>query len=219
MISIAVCDDEQVSNALTTEVLSDYIKDKHIEGEVRTFLSASELLQCIEETGPFDIYILDQIMPEIDGMTLAKTLRESNPGGEIIFLSATPDFVFESFAVHPLNYHLKPLNAEELYKTLDDALSRIANDHKLIEVRTNSGDHRINTGEIKYVEHKERRAHYFLSSGRVITSVLLRASFSDQVAELLENDDFTNISSSVIVNLNYVERINSETVILKDNNK
>lgn len=214
MISIAICDDEKVSIQLTTEVLTDYIEDRHLDAKISSFMSPNDLKNQVIENGPFDIYILDQLMPDVTGIELAKFLRANNAIGEIIFLSAAPSYVFDSFKVHPLYYHLKPLNASALYETLDEAVSHLSKETKVFDVHTQRGTHRVSIDKITYIEHKERRAYFFLNNGKFVESTVLRSAFSDLIAPITENSKFTFISSSVLVNLEYVTSVTSEEITL-----
>ncbi len=46
-----------------------------------------------------DIIFLDIFMDKINGMETAKILRNEGYEGEIVFLTTSPDFVFEAFDV------------------------------------------------------------------------------------------------------------------------
>lgn len=73
-----------------------------------------------------DILVLDVMMPKMDGFTLAKTIRSSNPYIPIIFLtskSRTEDIV-EGFNHGANDYIKKPFSMEELIVRIKALLSR-----------------------------------------------------------------------------------------------
>ena len=62
--------------------------------EVRSTSNAATLWRWISQ-GEGDLVITDVIMPEMDGPTLLKELRKTNPGLKFIFVSGYPDDAFK----------------------------------------------------------------------------------------------------------------------------
>lgn len=73
-----------------------------------------------------DILVLDVMMPEMDGFTLAKKIREENDTIPIIFLTAKSqtDDVLEGFNVGGNDYLKKPFSMEELIVRINNLLQR-----------------------------------------------------------------------------------------------
>jgi len=91
--------------------------------------NGQEAIEIIKDTPP-DIIISDIIMPQIDGIELAKFVQEKYPQIQIIILSSYSDFEYvkSSFQHGAVDYILKPsLNPAELIKTLKKASSKIQN--------------------------------------------------------------------------------------------
>jgi DNA-binding response OmpR family regulator len=74
----------------------------------------------------FDLCILDIMMPEMDGLTLAAELRKINPGIPIIFLTARnqKEDVLEGFRTGADDYITKPFSMEELIYRIEAILRR-----------------------------------------------------------------------------------------------
>jgi len=75
----------------------------------------------------FDILVLDVMMPEMDGFTLAREIRKTNKQIPIIFLTAksqTTDVV-EGFELGGNDYLKKPFSMEELIVRIKSQLGRI----------------------------------------------------------------------------------------------
>ncbi len=74
----------------------------------------------------FDICILDVMMPKLDGFTLAKQIRKSDPNIPIIFLTAKTlaQDKIEGFKLGADDYITKPFNAEELLFRINAILKR-----------------------------------------------------------------------------------------------
>ncbi|MCK7534684.1 MAG: response regulator [Marinilabiliales bacterium] len=76
--------------------------------------------------GNFDICILDIMMPELDGITLAIELRKINPAIPIIFLTAKnlKEDVIEGFRSGADDYITKPFSMEELLYRIEAIFRR-----------------------------------------------------------------------------------------------
>jgi two-component system, OmpR family, response regulator len=74
----------------------------------------------------FSLCILDIMMPEMDGLTLAKKIRDLKNNVPIIFLSAKnqPDDILEGFRTGGDDYITKPFSMEELLFRIEAILRR-----------------------------------------------------------------------------------------------
>jgi two-component system cell cycle sensor histidine kinase/response regulator CckA len=88
--------------------------------------SGVEALEVMEKNkGKVDIVVSDVVMPEMDGPTLLKELRKTNPGLKIIFVSGYPNDAFKSslgdeeFAFLP-----KPFSLPQLAAKVKEELAR-----------------------------------------------------------------------------------------------
>lgn len=77
-------------------------------------------------TGSFSLCILDIMMPEMDGLTLAKEIRLTDPEIPIIFLTARNQEadVLEGFRSGADDYITKPFSMEELLCRIEAVLRR-----------------------------------------------------------------------------------------------
>jgi len=76
--------------------------------------------------GSFDICILDVMLPNIDGFTIAREIKESNPDIPIIFLTAKvmKEDVLEGFSTGADDYITKPFDSEILICKINAILNR-----------------------------------------------------------------------------------------------
>lgn len=76
--------------------------------------------------GTYDLYILDVMLPKIDGYTLARKIREKNQAVPILFLSAksTLDDKLYGLQLGADDYITKPFSIEELILKIEVFLKR-----------------------------------------------------------------------------------------------
>lgn len=80
-------------------------------------------------SGNFGLCILDIMMPEMDGLTLAKEIRLRDPNMPVIFLTAKnqKEDVIEGFKYGGDDYITKPFSMEELLYRIEAILRRADN--------------------------------------------------------------------------------------------
>jgi len=77
---ISVLEDEAVLNSLITKYLQK-------EGyQVRSYLTGEDALRGLEQ--PTDLWVIDIMLPDIDGFTVFRGVQEKNPDSYVIFISA-----------------------------------------------------------------------------------------------------------------------------------
>ena len=112
---IAICDDEQIILNATMFMIEEIIDECGYIGELYNFNSGKELLKSLEEDLIFyDIYILDINLNDINGIEVAKRIRESDNNAIIIFLTSHRGWMEEAFDVQAFHYLIKPIDRKKL---------------------------------------------------------------------------------------------------------
>ncbi len=218
-IQIALCDDETACHDTTKKLLAEYAqKTSSISYTLSCFSSGRELLNYISANETFDIYILDIIMPDINGIRLGVTLREQNDDGLIIYLTSSPDFAVESYNTDALHYLLKPIDSSQFFRCMDKALNRLNRSLKeTISIKTPGSTRIVPIRNILYAERVNRHIRYYLNDNTVIDSVTFNGTFQNAVSLLISCHGFLIIGSSFVVNLYYVTEVTKTDMMLTGN--
>lgn len=115
---IAVCDDQVEELTALTGLLKQWQAERRIPLRCRAFRSAGDMLDAARNER-FTLYLLDVMMPGIDGMEAAREIRTFDAAAEIVFLTSSPGFAYESYGVRALEYLLKPISGKLLFPVLD----------------------------------------------------------------------------------------------------
>ena len=75
-MKIAVCDDDKMDIARIKKLVKAYDADNNIGFSISEYESGSELLKVISNGENVDIIFLDINMDEMDGLSVAKRIRE-----------------------------------------------------------------------------------------------------------------------------------------------
>jgi two-component system, OmpR family, response regulator len=107
-------------------LLRDYLKAKNYETTL--LINGIQALEAFAN-GSFGLCILDIMMPEMDGLTLAKEIRLTNSDVPIIFLTAKNqrEDIIEGFRSGADDYLTKPFSMEELLYRIEAILRRTTN--------------------------------------------------------------------------------------------
>ena len=57
--------------------------------------------------------------------------------------------------------------------------------------------------------------HLYQTDSSVITSIFIRKSFEDEVKELSDNSYFIKVHKSFIVNMNYIQKLEGNSIIMR----
>ena len=109
------------------EALGDVIKDNlEQEGYTVTWCKSGQDAMSVYERDAFDICLLDVMMPEKDGFTVAKKIRQISDVVPIIFLTARSmeEDKVKAFSSGADDYLTKPFSMKELLLRMDVFLRR-----------------------------------------------------------------------------------------------
>lgn len=218
-IHVALCDDETACHDITKKLLADYRqKTTSVSFSLSCFTSAKSLLNHIEENTAFDIYILDIIMPDINGIQLGTALREHGDVGLIIYLTSSPDFAVESYNTDALHYLLKPISNSQFFQCMDKAISRLSRSpEETISIKTPGSTRIAAIHNILYAERVNRHIRYYLSDNTVIDSITFNDTFQNALSSLASCPGFLIVGSSFVVNLQYVTEVKKSDMLLTGN--
>lgn len=95
---------------------------------IARFTNPRQGLMAISKLQP-DIVFLDISMPSINGIELAKEIKEAFPEMKIIFLSAYEEYAVEAFNLQVDDYLLKPITNERLLQAFSKIIKSAPTQH------------------------------------------------------------------------------------------
>lgn len=208
LMKIAVCDDQKIILREISNLIEEYSYNNLYEIKYETFLNYNDLKNRIDE---FDIFILDYKMPDIDGLTFSKMIRERFMNSKaIIFITAYPEIVYDTFEVRTHRFIQKPIDQNKFFEALDSYMSDISAEKKLI-IKNGDFDIVINLDDIYYFE-VSRKDTYIYYYDKCMSCRKTIQYFENE----LEPFNFFRIHRSYLINMNKVKEFNTNFVILKN---
>lgn len=198
----------------------DMIKQVRPEDEVYAFEDGLELLEFVMEK-PCEIAFLDTRINGMDGIMLAREIKEIIPRINIIFLTAYDEYCREAIEIHASGYILKPLRTEDVKKELADLRYGIkGNSQALLEVSCfGNFEVKDSRGEqLRFTRSKAKELFAYLVHKRGVETTLREAA-----AALFEDVPFDgkrqNYMQKIISSMMHTLRENGvENVIKKEFN-
>lgn len=209
MIKIMLCDDDTEDLQDIKGLVERYWQKRGLPvPDIHLTQSSAELIRRVKEGEYYDIYLLDIMMTERDGIDVARAIREAGRKSIIIYVTSSPEFAFGAFGVYASGYLLKPVAEETFCECMDYALNRaIPAEDSTISIKSRAGIVNINTSQLMYVQNVSRVMRICMADGEVIESVYIRQPFEEELKELLNNERFIQPHKSFVINLDYVEKL------------
>lgn len=209
MYRFAVCDDNPADGAYVAALIEKWARAAGTGLTIEQYASAEAFLFAYEEEPSFDVLCLDIEMGNMSGVELAKKLRQSGAGLQIVFITGYMEYIAEGYDVEALHYLLKPVTEEKLEAVLNRAAERLKTRERTLLLTLPDGAVRLPLYEIRYLDVLK---NYVTVHGKEAYSV--KRTLNDLEREL--DDSFYRIHRSYIVNMRFIRKISRTEVILKD---
>ncbi|MBP3797486.1 MAG: response regulator transcription factor [Ruminococcus sp.] len=204
---IAICDDE----ARYIEDLKGKIQKLYnsLDIVIDEFLCGEDLLKSFRHKD-YDVIFLDIEMQGLDGITVARRLREVSDEVSIVFLTGHIEYAVKGYEVNALRYLTKPADEEKVREVIEH-LFALQNKGKLLWVKTTDGEQKIKLTDILFIESQNQNVVINTAD----ESFSVRGNISDYEKKLAQ-DGFFRIHRSYLISLQKVMRIGSREVVMED---
>lgn len=159
MVNIAICDDDLVFATKIESILFNISKNQLIDMSVEVYSDGIELWEDIKNGHNFEILYLDIEMVKLNGIDVAKRIRQTDSEVIIIYISSYETYFIELFEVEPFRFIKKPVDTRIFECYFQKAYERIVQNDAYFEYKFKKVPHKVQTKNIIFFE----------SSGRVIT--------------------------------------------------
>ena len=78
-------------------------------------------------------------MEGTNGIETARILRRTDPDLLLVFVTSSPEYVWDAFPVHPFDYLLKPYREEKLFQLADELLAQMPQDPQCEDIVARAG--------------------------------------------------------------------------------
>lgn len=198
MIRIAVAENEPAERTRMTEYLERYRQEHGLAFQVSCFSDGADLMEHYQAV--YDVIFLDIEMPNMDGMSAARRIREVDPDVILVFVTQMAQYALKGYEVRAMDFLVKPLEYESFTFRMDLLLPRIPNqtEHDLL-LGNKSGSRRISIDRLIYVEANKHKMYFHTEDGVFESNCTMK-----WVEEQLAGEPFFRCDHGLLVNLRYV---------------
>lgn len=170
----------------------------------------------IDELQPDFVFLDIYLKDGNHGIKLGKKLSEKT-NIPFIFLTSYHDSatVAEANATNPAGYLLKPFKSKDLKVAIDIAMTKRQETNEnaasdSVFVKMNKKWQRVNFSDIQIIKADDTYSEIYTKDGKHLVSSNLK-----KVEEKLPSDKFTRVHRSYIVNLDFIDGIDEDTLIVQ----
>ena len=210
MYSVAILDDEKTVVEQLKSMISAYESIHGVQLKTTGFVNGGSFKP--ENLAGFDIFILDINMPGLNGLQIAKKIREKNEDCVIIFCTNYAQYALNGYEVSALGYIIKPITEYSLFKNLDRAVNsldskakKVVKKEKLI-VKTADEQKMIDMDKLVYVEIKRHDLYFYCLENDSLVALKTRGTMREMAQQLCQSR-FARCNASYLVNMEHVSSI------------
>lgn len=197
MLNIIVCDDDALHCSEIVRSVQDTLGA--VNADISDFRDPAQLLQYLREVGfQPHIALLDICMPEQDGISLARSIKQYAPSCQIIFLSSFLSYATDVYEVEHIYFILKSQLQQRIGAALHRALAALGDSTVQIAVEKDKMTHRIALCDVLYLERNLRKTLIYTAQDVFLTQETPQMLCSASVS-------FIRCHQSYWVNLDHVQ--------------
>lgn len=205
MVRFAVCDDNLEMVNRISKKLCEYYPG---ECEVKTYTGGASLISDCH-CNYFDALFLDIGMPGLDGMEIARKIREDNRRIKIIFVSNKNELAYKGYIYNAFRFVRKSNLDQELREAAKSLSEVLSLQGESLVFKTPTGEIVKSVKGIKYFEAKGHYINVVCIDGTIQVCGTLR-----EYEEQTKNNGFIRIHKSYLVNFRYINSVTKNDVEL-----
>lgn len=205
-MKIAICDDDLVLNRKLHQFIFETYHD--IDLRIDEYRSGEEFLQKISTSKlTYDLLLLDIEMDKVNGITVAKELKQLSPKTFVVFITSHDEFATVGYEVSAFRYLIKPINKNKLIEAIEAAKEELLS-IKSISFQNKDGEYIIPLNDILYFEAQNQEV--LVSTAE--QQLLHRGNLNDY-EQRLSQEGFYRVHRSYLVNLRFVKSYSKIEII------
>ena len=204
---IAICDDSEADRQYIAALVAKWAADADHTVQIDIFNSAENFLLHYIEKKDYDILLLDIEMGRMDGVSMAKKLRQENDTVQIIFITGYSDYISEGYEVAALHYLMKPVSEEKFRAVLYRAVEKLRKNEKVLNLELSGEMVRVPIYQIRYAEVFGNYVTIHALSDYTVKMTL--GKLEEQLDER-----FYRVGRSALVNLTRISRVTRTEIML-----
>lgn len=218
-LRIAICEDDIEDRKKLIDLIDGY---KYYSDYIINDISVIDSESLADENllSSFDLYFLDIEMPLYSGLDIAEMIRKKKTSNKakIVFVTNYPEYMQDSFSVHPYQYLQKPIDRKKIYNVLDSVIDEYYKDDIYITFTTNEDSYQsVNVNDIIYIKSENARRR-LLKITTTDSTFLAKGVLADYEKKLKEYKIVPSYRGC-LVNILFIHYLDKDEIVLKDGSR
>lgn len=209
---VAICESKKCDVELMKHMVEEFFGRRKLRGQICVYKDGAGLLQAAA-TVVFDIVLLEISLPDVNGLSVSRTLRRRNPYVSIIFVSGSKRFAWEAFCIGAVHYVIKPIEKRWIEEALERCRRTICIEERKngVEIIVDREHIIVHQDCIRYIESQEKQLYIHTAFGeyRIWKAI-------GSMEKELDEERFVKLQRSYIAHMDYIAGFQGESCTLKD---
>lgn len=214
-LRIGICEDDDTQRKNLCFLVQEWGMKKELKLSFSLFQDCESCWFEWSERMDLDVLLLDIDLGNgcLNGMELARKIREKDNRVKIIFITALSEYMSQGYDVNAFHFLIKPIDAYKLAQVLDGALEKIEKQENYLLLEDETQSQLIPVSRILYVEaFSHSSVLYLYEEGKV--HFIEKKIGMKEIESRLPQKDFFRCHRSYLVNVMYIRRIQKNQVLL-----
>lgn len=159
-----------------------------------------------------DLVFLDICMEGTSGIETAQQLRRADPKVLIVFVTSSPEYVWDAFPVHPFDYLLKPYEEEKFRKLAAELRRVLCRTEPELEVRIARQTVQLPLRKVLYAMAQNHFVRVVSEDGECRAA----CGFAQVEEKLRTEENFMSCNRGIVINMDKVLRFEDDCIEMLD---
>jgi len=214
MYNAAICEDEADIAKYIEKTLRQEFLNIGVQVSFDVYNDGERLIKQFEMHYHYDMIFMDIEMPNIDGISVCRKIREMNSNTLVVFISNKDELVFSSFEVKPFRF-IRKSHYDSMIKDVISAIKEemLSRNPRLIQI-TDSATKDVYTFDVNNLYYVEAQLKYSIFHTNS-SNVEIKAKLMD-IESQLDEYNFLKPHRSYLINPAYISVIKKSEICMKD---
>lgn len=211
MFRVAIVDDNPDFLEEGKKITKEFFREHRLKCEIKTYERAAPVIETIKESQYFDIFLIDIEMPEMDGMELARQIRQMYDSPYIIFVTSHIEYSIKGYEYGVWRYIIKEEMDKNLPQAYESLIMQAKKKERFYIIKNPKNTFKLMYKDIYYV-YKDGKNAVFVTKDDMWSD---RKSL-ERVMKMLNDPMFIRCERGNIINIRHIMSMKDNVLVMRN---